>query len=82
MANSGRSVPGMMTVTAGLASRNLRKNCAQLVQSMSAAKGGSGRPLAREKRRPRPNGRFTITAMPRSRAAGRMRSSALRLSSA
>src|SRR6185312_16546266 len=38
---SGLLVPGMTAVTVGLASRYLRKNCAQLLQSNSAAQSGN-----------------------------------------
>ena len=47
-----------------------------------AAHGGSGRPFVASNRRPRPNGRLTMTPMPRARASGSRRWSAPRLSSA
>src|SRR3981189_1308282 len=41
---SGLPVPGMTQVTAGLASTNFSRICAQLVQPISAAQAGSLRP--------------------------------------
>ncbi len=68
--------PGTGQVTASCDRTYLRKNCGQLLQSNSAAKAGNSRPRTRLNSRSRPNGTLTITAVPRSRASGRMRSAA------
>ena len=59
---------------------NFRMSCAQLVAPISAANGGSGLRMIVLTRSPSRNGRLTITAMPRSRASGRMRFSTSRSS--
>src|SRR5579872_2218083 len=55
--------PGIAQVTAGCEMTYLRKNCAQLVTSMSAAQGGRARSAACLKSEARPKGRFTSTAI-------------------
>src|SRR5438309_4895295 len=75
---SSRLVAGITQVTAGWARIHLRKNCAQLWQPNAAVHAGSAWPRTRWKSPPSENGRFTRTAMPRSRASGRMRRSASR----
>ena len=52
--------------------------CAQLARPISAAHAGSGDARAAGSDAPCRNGRLTITAMPRSRASGRMRASTSR----
>jgi hypothetical protein len=57
---------------------NLRKNCAQLSQSISAANEGNALPFTRWNTRPSSNGRITSTAVPFFCAAGSSRFSAPR----
>src|SRR5262249_37991492 len=73
---AARDVPGIAQVTAGCESIHLRKNCAQLEHSISAAHGGSSLPLTRRNSAPSANGRLTITATPSSAHAGSSRSAA------
>jgi hypothetical protein len=54
---AGFPVPGMTQVTAGCASTNFNKICAQLVQPSSLAQAGSVRRLSLRNRPPPPNGR-------------------------
>ena len=75
---STREVAGMAQVTAGCDTTNLRKNCAQLAQSISAAHPGSGLPATTRNRSPPSNGRLITTARPRSAASGRRSRSASR----
>src|SRR6185295_17229176 len=53
-----REVPGIAQVTAGWEMIHLRKNCAQLAQSISTAQGGRSLPFTRRKRLPSANGRL------------------------
>src|SRR6267154_3874733 len=75
---SGLEVAGIGQVMAGWPRMNLRKICAQLVQSISDAHEGSGRFAASRKSDPPSNGRSTMTPTFASAQAGRNRSSASR----
>ena len=57
-------VAGIALVTAGRETLNFYTSSAQLVQSISAAHGGSGCRARARTSAPSRNGRFTITAMP------------------
>jgi hypothetical protein len=78
---SGLAVAGMTQVTAGSAIMYLRKSCAQLVQSNSAAHSGKARPRTRLNMLPVSKGWLTIVATRRAAATGSSRVSASRLAS-
>src|SRR5437667_5479124 len=69
----------MAQVTAGWEITYLRKYCAQLATSMSAAQGGSFRSAACRKSVACPKGRLASTPILRSSANGRIASAASRL---
>jgi hypothetical protein len=73
-----RVVAGIATVTAGWERMNFKMNWAQLEAPILSAQPGSATPSNRRISAFWRNGRLTITAMPRSRASGRSRSSGSR----
>src|SRR5207244_4408503 len=73
-----RVVAGIATVTAGWERMNFKMNWAQLEAPISSTQPGSATHWNRRISAFWRNGRLTITAMPRSRASGRSRSSGSR----
>src|SRR5262249_9711498 len=71
-------VAGIAHATAGCETMNFKRSCGQLAQSISAAQAGKGERANFRISSPRRKGRLTMTATPRSRASGRIRSSASR----